>query len=65
MLAAFSTTKNASLIQQCRRLLAEAERGGLIVVAPNWEKHALAIPANSQELVSQLPDVTELMEVNG
>jgi tetratricopeptide (TPR) repeat protein/ABC-type transporter Mla MlaB component len=61
MLAAFRSTRNPSLIQQCRKLLAEAVRSG-VVVAPNWEKHELAAPANTQELCSQVPDVTELVE---
>jgi tetratricopeptide (TPR) repeat protein len=62
MLAAYRPTKNPCLIQQCRRLLAEAERTG-VVAMPNWEKHELGAPANTQDLASQLPDVTELLEL--
>jgi tetratricopeptide (TPR) repeat protein len=61
MLEAFRKTKNQALIQQCRRLLAEAEKSGL-VAAPNWEKHELVAPANTQELASDAPAVTELVE---
>jgi hypothetical protein len=61
MLAAFRGTKNALLIQQCRRLLAAAERRGL-VAAPNWQKHELAAPENTHDLASQAPEVTELVE---
>jgi tRNA A-37 threonylcarbamoyl transferase component Bud32 len=61
MLAAFRSTRNPSLIQQCRKLLAEAARSG-VVAAPNWEKHELAAPANTQDLASQVPDVTELVD---
>ncbi len=61
MLAAFRKTENPLLIQQCRRLLAEAERCG-VIARPNWEKHALVAPANTQDVQPELPDVTELME---
>jgi tetratricopeptide (TPR) repeat protein len=61
MLAAFRPTNNPHLIQQCRKLLAEAERSG-VVASPSWEQHDLAAPANTQELASQTPDVTELVE---
>jgi hypothetical protein len=61
MLEAFRKTKNPLLIQQCRRLLAEAEKSGL-VAAPNWEKHELVAPANTQDLSSQAPEVTEMIE---
>jgi ATP/maltotriose-dependent transcriptional regulator MalT len=61
MLAAFRKTENQVLIQQCRRLLAEAEKSGL-VAAPNWQKHELVAPANTQELASETPEVTELVE---
>jgi tetratricopeptide (TPR) repeat protein len=63
MLAAFRPTHNPSLIQQCRKLLAEAERSG-VVLAPNWEKHELMAPANTQELAATVPEMTELLETN-
>jgi tetratricopeptide (TPR) repeat protein len=61
MVQAFRRTKNPILVQQCRRLLAEAEKSG-VVAAPNWEKHELLAPANTQDLASQAPEVTELLE---
>jgi hypothetical protein len=61
MIDAFRTTKNQTLILQCRRLLADAEKSGL-VAAPNWEKHQLVAPANTQDLASEAPEVTELVE---
>jgi tRNA A-37 threonylcarbamoyl transferase component Bud32/tetratricopeptide (TPR) repeat protein len=61
MIAAFRKSKNPALIQQCRRLLAAAVRGG-VVASPNWEKHELVAPENSQDLTSQAPEVTELVE---
>ncbi len=61
MLTAFRATENPQLIQQCRRLLAEAEKSGVIAV-PNWEKHQLVAPANTQDLMSQLPEHTEFVE---
>jgi tetratricopeptide (TPR) repeat protein len=62
MLSAFRRTKNPALIQQCRKLLADAERSG-VVITPSWEKHELVAPANTQELTSQAPDVTEMVEL--
>jgi tRNA A-37 threonylcarbamoyl transferase component Bud32/tetratricopeptide (TPR) repeat protein/ABC-type transporter Mla MlaB component len=61
MLESFRKTKNPLLIQQCRRLLAEAEKSG-VVATPNWEKHELVAPANTQDLSSQAPEVTEMIE---
>jgi hypothetical protein len=61
MVSAFRRTKNQVLIQQCRKLLAEAEKSAL-VAAPNWEKHELVAPANTQDLSSEAPEVTELVE---
>lgn len=61
MLDAFRTSKNPALIQQCRRLLAEAERTG-VAAAPAWQKHELTAPENTQDLLSQVPDVTEIVE---
>ncbi len=61
MVEAFRTTDNPILIQQCRRLLAEAQKRG-VAAAPSWEQHQLAKPANSQDLTSQAPEVTELVE---
>jgi hypothetical protein len=60
MLNAFRTTKNPALIQQCRRLLAEAERAG-VAATPAWQKHELQAPENTQDLAAP-PDVTELLE---
>jgi hypothetical protein len=57
---AFRDTKNPALLQQCRRLLAEAEKRG-VAASPSWEKHQLAAPANTQDLASEAPDVTELI----
>jgi tRNA A-37 threonylcarbamoyl transferase component Bud32/tetratricopeptide (TPR) repeat protein len=61
MLEAFRKTRNNLLIQQCRRLLAEAEKWG-VVATPDWERHELISPANTQELSSQAPEMTELLE---
>jgi hypothetical protein len=61
MLGAFRKSKNPALIQQCRRLLAEAERAGL-AAAPAWQRHELTAPENTQDLVSQAPDVTEVVD---
>jgi hypothetical protein len=61
MLSAFRQTKNQALILQCRRLLAEAEKSGL-VASPVWTKHELVAPANTQDLASEPADVTELVE---
>jgi hypothetical protein len=61
MVGAFRKTRNQVLIQQCRKLLAEAEKMG-VVAAPNWEKHELVAPANTQDLASEAPEVTELVE---
>jgi tRNA A-37 threonylcarbamoyl transferase component Bud32 len=60
MLDIFRQTKNPSLIQQCRRLLAEAEKCG-IVATPAWERHELTAPANTQDL-GHVPEVTEMVE---
>jgi hypothetical protein len=56
----YRDTKNPALLQQCRRLLAEAEKRG-VATSPSWEKHQLAAPANTQDLASEAPDVTELI----
>jgi hypothetical protein len=61
MLDAFRKSKNPALIQQCRRLLAEAERAG-VATAPAWQKHELTAPENTQDLVTQPPEVTEIVE---
>jgi tetratricopeptide (TPR) repeat protein len=61
MLEAFRKTKNPLLIQQCRRLLAEAQKSG-VVATPDWAKHELLAPANTQDLSSQTPEVTEMIE---
>jgi tRNA A-37 threonylcarbamoyl transferase component Bud32 len=62
MLEAFRRTKNPVLIQQCRRLLAEAEKSGLVATVI-WEKHELTAPANTQDLASQPPpEMTELVD---
>jgi tetratricopeptide (TPR) repeat protein len=61
MVSAFRATKNQSLIQQCRRLLAEAEKSGL-VASPLWTKHQLVAPINTQDLSSETPEHTELVE---
>jgi hypothetical protein len=60
MVLAFRDTKNPALLQQCRRLLAEAEKRG-VAASPSWEKHQLSAPANTQELASEGADVTELI----
>jgi serine/threonine protein kinase/tetratricopeptide (TPR) repeat protein len=57
----FRKTKNQVLIQQCRKLLVEAVKVGL-VAAPSWERHELVAPANTQDLSSEAPEVTELVE---
>jgi hypothetical protein len=61
MLDAFRKSKNPALIQQCRRLLAEAERAG-VATAPAWQKHELTAPENTQDLATQAPEVTEIVE---
>jgi hypothetical protein len=61
MVQAFRSTDNPILIQQCRRLLAEAQKRG-VAAAPSWEEHQLVQPANSRDLTSQAPDITELVE---
>jgi Protein kinase domain/AAA ATPase domain len=61
MLGAFRKSKNPALIQQCRRLLAEAERAG-VATAPAWQKHELTAPENTQDLLSQAPEVTEVVD---
>jgi tetratricopeptide (TPR) repeat protein len=61
MVTAFRQTKNPALIQQCRRLLAKAEKLG-VVAAPQWARHELSAPESEQDLASQAPEVTELVE---
>jgi hypothetical protein len=65
MLAIYRPTKNPALIQQCRKLLAQAVESGL-PVATRWEPTGLNMPDSSvRELdAAQPPEHTELVLTN-